>query len=172
MQPTSEPQNRLAAEIKIIPTWAYILAACGFIAEGIFFMVLMAHEPDPLNVCIRVGLAILLGGILACYLLILGYISNDAKRRGMSRLLWMLVAILIPNGLGILLYFVLRQRLPDTFASAGVPTYMPATPEPGCCPRCGYKLTAVCPQCQRTVAADDTFCKHCGTALQPQTVPA
>jgi hypothetical protein len=170
MQPTSEPQNRLAAEIKIIPTWAYALAAFGFIAEGIFFMVFMAHEPDPLNVWIRVGLGTLLGGVLACYLLILGYISSDARRRGMSRLLWLLVAILIPNGLGILLYFVLRQRLPDTPTSA--PTYAPATSEPGHCPRCGYKLAATCPHCQRAIGADDTFCKHCGASLQSQTATA
>ena len=53
------------------------------------------------------GLLAGVGG--GCFLLLIGYINRDAKRRGMSPTLWTIVAVLIPNGLGIILYFILRQ---------------------------------------------------------------
>jgi hypothetical protein len=176
MQANNATQTGLAAEIKIIPTWAYVLAALAFIAGEIFFNVFMAYEPDPLKAWIRAGFGTVLGFVVGCYMLALGYINRDAQRRGMSPILWTLVALLIPNGLGILLYFVLRQRLPYAFAPASGPAFFPAggasAMEPGCCPRCGYQLTATCPHCRRLVATDEVFCKHCGASLHTQTVPA
>ena len=50
-----------------------------------------------------------MGTLLGCYSVLIGYVNQDAGRRKMSRLLWTLVAIFVPNGLGILLYFVLAQ---------------------------------------------------------------
>lgn len=164
MQRNNETQTGLAAEIKIVPSWAYALAALGFVCAQIFFNVVVARQPT----WARVGLGGMLGVVLGCYLLFIGYISRDARRRGMSPVLWTLVALLIPNGLGILLYFILRQRLPSTFALAG--NSIPA--ESGSCPRCGYRVSADCPRCQRVVGADDVYCRYCGTSLQNQPAPA
>ena len=42
-------------------------------------------------------LGLLAGVVAGCYLLFIGYINRDAKRRGMSPTLWTIVAVIIPN---------------------------------------------------------------------------
>ena len=58
-------------------------------------------------------MGLLVGAVVACYLLLIGYITRDARRRGMSPVLWTFVAILVPNALGIILYFILRHADPQ-----------------------------------------------------------
>lgn len=76
----------------------------------------------------------LVGGLfLSTWLLSIGYVFADARRRAMRPVLWTLVVILFPHLLGFLLYFVMRQPL-----AAG-------------CSRCGLSVV----QGQR-------FCSWCG----------
>jgi hypothetical protein len=80
-----------------------------------------------------IGLA---GGTLAAaYFLLAGYIYKDAVRRGMPPIPWMALAVLIPNCVGFVLYFLLRK-----------PILHP------------------CHSCGRGVAADAAFCPRCGQA--------
>jgi predicted amidophosphoribosyltransferase len=114
-----------------------------------------------------VPLAILGGTALGCCILLIGYINRDAGRRGMSRLAWTLLAIFVPNALGIVLYFVLRKPRIATCPQCGNAL------ETGFnfCPRCNYKLGSSCPQCQRLVGVNDIYCPYCGTSLRHQAVP-
>lgn len=98
---------------------------------------------------------------MACYVLLIGYVSSDAGRRGMSRLGWTLLAIFIPNALGIVLYFVLRKPLIATCPQCGGPL----EPGFGFCPQCRHHLNPTCPKCQRSVHAGDKFCPYCGSDL-------
>jgi hypothetical protein len=88
-----------------------------------------------------VGIAIgLVGGLVfgaffAAWLLCLGYVYADAKRRAMRAVLWTLIAALFPHLFGFLLYFALRQ---------------PMTPR---CTKCGQPVTL-----------DQRFCSWCGSA--------
>src|ERR1700760_3591171 len=114
MQVKNEAQTGLAAEIKVIPRWAWTLAAVGFVAVQIivnigYFVRLPGWASPPMLWGVPMG--ILAGTVLSGYLLLIGYVNCDAGRRGMSRIIWTLVTILIPNGLGIILYFILRQPL-------------------------------------------------------------
>jgi len=109
MQVKNETQNGLRAEIKIVPTWAWALAGIAFVAALWFFNIAIARHANAPPAWCRPIFGILAGLGGGCYLLFIGYINRDAKRRGMSPTLWTLVSVLIPNGLGILLYFVLRQ---------------------------------------------------------------
>ncbi len=79
------------------------------------------------------GLA--MGVFLAVWVLCLGYVYADAKRRAMRPVLWTLIAALFPHLFGFLLYFALRQ---------------PMTPR---CMKCGQPVTL-----------DQRFCSWCGSA--------
>ena len=72
------------------------------------------------------------------YVLLIGYINGDAKRRGMRDVMWTRLAIFIPYGMGAVLYFILRD-----------PPQVP------------------CPKCRVKARRDYTFCPHCGTELSP-----
>ncbi len=163
-----DTQTGLKSEIRIIPAWAWILAGIVFAAAQWFFNVQMAHHGAPPPAWARPLLGLLAGIGGGCYLLIIGYVNRDAKRRGMSPTLWTFVAVLIPNALGILLYFVLRQPLRSVCPQCGTGVQSGFN----FCPRCNYKLSPSCPQCQRLVGAVDVFCPYCGTSLRNTAVPA
>jgi RNA polymerase subunit RPABC4/transcription elongation factor Spt4 len=162
-----ETQTGPAAEIKIVPTWAWILAAIGFVCMQFVFNVVLARQSDAPPPWGRALLGILVGLVLGCFLLFIGYINRDAKRRGMSPVLWTIVAILIPNALGIILYFVLRQPLRSACPQCGNVIRI----EFNFCPHCNYKLSPSCPQCQRIVGMSDIYCPYCGTGLRTPAAP-
>jgi hypothetical protein len=163
----NESSTRFVDEFHIISPWAYVFVALGFIAAytAVIYATLSGNPPFPLPAMI--ALATLGGTIMGFYFLLIGYINRDAGRRGMSRLGWTLLALFIPNALGIVLYFVLRQ-----------PRIAPC---PQCgnalqtgfnfCPRCSCKLSPICPHCQHLVGTGDLFCAHCGTSLRNPPVP-
>jgi len=74
------------------------------------------------------------GVVIAAWLLCLGFIFADARRRAMRPFLWVLVAALFPHLLGFLLYFVMRQPIAST-----------------------------CSHCARTMALNQPFCSWCGS---------
>jgi RNA polymerase subunit RPABC4/transcription elongation factor Spt4 len=168
MQAGNETQTGLAAEIRIVPLWAWALAGIVFVAAQVFFNVVVARHGGGPPVWARplLGLAAGLGGV--CYLLLIGYINRDAKRRGMSPTLWTIMAIIIPNALGIILYFLLRQPRSSICPQCGYAVQSGFN----FCPRCNYKLGPSCPQCQRVVGADAVYCPYCGTPLRNQAAPA
>ena len=167
MQVRNETQAGLAAEIKLVPTWAWGLAGIAFIAAQWFFNISLPRQPHPPAAWSRPLLGLLAGVGAGCFLLLIGYINRDAQRRGMSSALWTIVALVIPNALGILLYFVLRQPL-----RRACPQCAYAVQDAfNFCPRCNCKLTPNCPQCQRVISAGDVFCPYCGTAVSRPGTP-
>ncbi len=166
MQVKSEKKNRLAAELEIVPFWAWTLAAIGFVSAQLIFNLVMAAAPA----AARIALGVMAGIVLGCYLLFLGYVNRDARRRGMSPLLWTLVAIIIPNGFGILLYFILRTPRRSSCPQCRKAVQM----DFDFCPTCGYRISPCCPRCQRTLGgnvagAEDCYCPYCGFSLRGQT---
>ena len=152
-------------EVRIISPWAFVLAFLGFAAAAaaVVFATLKDRTGAPFySLPVLVPLGIVGGTAIACYILLIGYVNRDAGRRGMSRLGWTLLAIFIPNALGIVLYFVLRKPRTLTCPQCG------AIIEPGFgfCPRCRCRLNAVCPQCQRGVHEGDKFCPYCSGELR------
>jgi hypothetical protein len=164
MQVKNETRTGLASEIKIVPAWAWTLAVFAFVSAQIFFNIVVARHPHAPPAWGRALMGLGAGLGAGCYLLFLGYINRDAKRRWMSPTLWTFVAILIPNGLGIILYFILRQPRRGACPQCGNAIQSGFN----FCPRCSYKLSPSCPQCQREVGINDVYCSHCGTSLRNQ----
>ena len=64
-------------------------------------------RPVPVRIIVPVLFPLLLAG----YALLIGYVYGDARRRGMRYVMWTLLAIFLFNGIGIILYFILREPL-------------------------------------------------------------
>jgi hypothetical protein len=165
MQLTSEKHTRLADEIRVVPGWAWGLAAVAFVGAQFLMHVIVPRDPNPPPLWGRVLLGLLAGAAFGCYVLLIGYVNSDARRRGMSPLLWTAVAILIPTaGLGIVLYLILRQPILGVCPSCANPVLSGFN----FCPRCNCRLSPNCPQCQHMVRPDDIYCANCGATLGQQ----
>ncbi len=166
--PTST-RSRDKDEIRILAPWAYYLYTAVLVTVAVAFVILVRTDRHAPPVPIRWLLGILAGAVLGCWAVLIGYINQDAGRRRMSRLLWTLIALFVPNGLGIVLYFVLRK------ARISYCPQCDTVVEPGFsfCPRCCTRLQPVCPHCQRGVNLGDKFCPYCGgDVTAPTTAPA
>lgn len=106
------------------------------------------------------------GFFVAIFLLTLGWVYRDAKRRGMNGALWtLLVLILAPMYLfiGLIIYLLVREPLPYTCPQCA----SSVSARFNFCPNCKYNLQPVCPQCQKEVSDTDKFCPYCATPLKP-----
>jgi|ERR1700733_4699799 len=157
----NESSTRFMDEARIISPWAFVSALIGFAA--MVAIIVFAGQSDknapPMPVMVLLG--IVAGIAIGCYILLIGYVNQDAGRRGMSRVAWTLLAIFIPNALGVVLYFILRKPRIENCPQCN------AIVEPGFgfCPRCRYRLSPVCPQCQRSLHPNDKFCPYCGNDI-------
>jgi RNA polymerase subunit RPABC4/transcription elongation factor Spt4 len=165
MELKNETKVGFSAEVNIIPVWAWILAIIGFAAMQVVAQVV--RQPDAPTSIVRALMGLLVGAVVACYLLLIGYVNRDAPRRGMSPVLWTFVVILIPNALGMVLYFVLRQPIRSACPQCG------SFVQSGFnfCPHCSHKLGPSCPKCQHMVTATDVYCPYCGTPLTAAVTP-
>jgi RNA polymerase subunit RPABC4/transcription elongation factor Spt4 len=98
-------------------------------------------------------------------ILLVGYVYADSKRRGMRYVMWTWLAALVPDGIGIILYFVLRDPMPKACpqCSTAVPAKFMF------CPHCGAAMQPTCSNCGRGVEPGWGNCPHCGTKLPLQT---
>ena len=154
----------------LIPMWSIIVAAAAFVlVEYYFWMVLpgqRTHPPPPLGFRIYFNLS---WGLLASvYFLMVGYVSKDAPRRAMSARFWIVLCLVMPGGIGAVLYFLLRQ--PEVSQCPACSTQVQS--EFHFCPQCDYQLTASCGHCFRTVRTSDQFCTRCGHELARDQMPA
>ena len=148
-------------ELRIIPWWAYLLAAFAFICMQFVMNVVVARESNPPPQIARTLLGIVTGTLLACFFMLLGYVNADARRRGMNVWLWTALVLLIPNAFGFIVYFLVRQPLQTNCSHCG------ATLQPHFrfCPKCANPRIAVCGHCATPVQPGDQFCNNCGRML-------
>ena len=111
----------------LIPGPAKLLAVLAFVV--FYFGLFEQYRASGFGILIGLAAGILAGA----YFLLAGYVYGDAVRRGMPRIPWTALAVLIPNCVGFVLYFLLRK-----------PILHP------------------CPGCGRGVAPDAAFCPRCG----------
>jgi hypothetical protein len=162
--------------MKVIPqaAWALAVALSVVVVGGLLlFQFVIQRRIQPIEEPVRfptVWTFFLFSIILATffiYMLILGYIAGDARRRGMRAGLWVLLAFLMPSAIGMLLYFILREPLLHTCpkCGAGAKSSFPY------CPSCGASLANVCPSCRSAVEPGWSHCARCGTQLQVAQIP-
>lgn len=154
-------------ELRMIPRWSMVLAVILFIAmQYLFHGVLPHHRHEMLPMRVMMGYT--WGALVASYVLLLGYVSRDSKRRGMSPGLWMLVCVVLPGGIGAVVYFMLRQPILSRCAHCSTTL----TASYNFCPQCQFQLAPVCGRCHRGVKITDVFCTQCGHDLAQDGAPA
>lgn len=158
------PRNTtLREELSIVPKLIYVLIAVGFAAIlGVFLYAIPHHATDGPRFAALLLCSVLAGAVLSMYLLLIGYVNQDAKRRDMSQVGWTLLVILFFNGLGPLVYFLLRKPLIQYCPQCGTRV------ENGFhyCAKCGCGLAPSCKYCGQAVDRDFVVCPYCGKALK------
>ena len=158
-------KTNFSEEFALVPGFMVPLAIVGAACILYLFLNYMPlHDPHAPPFPARLFLGTLLGGVVAAYVLLIGYVNQDAKRRDMGQLLWTLLVIFIPNGIGFLAYFLLRKPLLADCPKCGTRV------QKGFhyCPKCGHGLTPTCSQCGQVVQADYLCCPYCGKSLPGQ----
>ena len=105
----SNLNTTLKKELRVVPAWAYVVAIFAFVGLQIPLGILLRREPNPAPIPLQITLQIFSGVILGIVVMLIGYVNQDAKLRNMNRTLWTLLVIFIPNAIGFILYFLLRQ---------------------------------------------------------------
>lgn len=153
---------------RMIPLWSIMLAVAVFLLALWWFN----HGPVPAHrrpgsLPMHLITGYITGTTLASYVLLVGYVSRDIRRRNMSAATWMLIVVVMPGGIGAVVYFLLRQPIMmrcqncNTELTAGVHF----------CPQCRFQVAPVCGQCFRGVQMTDAFCPQCGHNLADDPAP-
>lgn len=160
--------SRFDREWALVPagarwTAALVCLAVAALLGGIFLLpAILEREATAALVMLPVFLASLVGvAFLGAYVLLVGYVYGDAQRRGMKHVLWTLLAVFIPNGIGIILFFILRDPIPVPCPSCAAP----ARKGHAYCACCGAAVRPACPQCRLPVEAGWHNCARCGAPL-------
>ena len=159
--------SRFSEEMKVIPRPARIaaIAAALVIPCLTFAFIVVARLTHHQGSMAWVPFAAVAGIagmlVLSVYIFLVGYIVGDSRRRGMRPLLWALLAIFIPNAIGIILYFILREPLLKHCSKCGAAAPHSFT----FCADCGEALSRTCPGCHGPVQPGWSHCANCGASL-------
>jgi len=158
--------SRLSQEFKVAARTGVVISSILALTAFILFVSLAT---DDLPIGYRIPVALLIAAIIFTYGFLVSYVYGDAKRRGMRHVLWTLVAMFVPNALGFIAYFILRDPLLQPCAACGAT----ARRDFAFCPQCGSPLPRVCPSCRRPVEPIWPHCAHCGQKLlgEPASPP-
>jgi len=163
----SDPTEKTDGELSMIPLWSIVLAVAVFGAAQYLFHVVMPHQKHEL-LPMRLLMGYSWGTLFASYVLLVGYVSRDVRRRNMPAALWMLIVIIMPGGVGAVVYFLLRQpmltRCPHCTTEIASTYHF--------CPQCQFQMAPVCGQCFRGVQITDVYCTQCGHDLAEDRTPA
>jgi hypothetical protein len=160
--------SRFGEALRIIPRTAWIIGIASYLVASTLLLFVfiptdreMSHWPLVARAASAYGMCL----IVLIWVLLIGYVYADAKRRGMPYVMWTGLAMLVPNAIGIILYFALRDPLPKLCPHCATP----ARPGFVFCPACGTAMQPACPNCGRGIESGWSNCPHCGTKLPSPT---
>lgn len=157
----------VSEELQLIPRWSILLALVAFVGiQYLFFFVLHPQHKTPMALHVYFGTS--WGALVAAYMLMIGYISEDAPRRNMGKWLWILLCIVLQGGIGPVIYFLLRQPVLTRCPCCG--TKIESNFH--FCPQCAYRVAPNCGNCHESVRVTDLHCTRCGHDLAEDNTPA
>lgn len=103
--------------------------------------------------------------VMIIFLISIGVIVyKDAKALGLNAVLWTVVAVFVPNFVGIIIYLVVRSTTPKKAICSSCKT--PVKDEYNICPECGSKFVKFCNSCKQPVEAGLKICPYCGESVE------
>ena len=166
-------KSLLSREFAIVPKVARVIAVIVFVLVQIGILVVLphyVHGHDLPPKAVLPLISIVGGSFLALFILLIGYVNADSKRRGMNSLLWTLLVIFVPKAIGFLAYFLLRKPL-LVEASGNCPHCAAlVNADFRFCPKCGYSFAPTCGNCGRVLQPDFAICPYCGKPAKSATV--
>ena len=163
--------SRFREEMSVIPRTVWFIAPLIFLcgATAIYVFALpsdpkMRDWADWQKALFAYGMFL----FIFVYVLLIGYVNGDAKRRGMRYIMWTFLAALVPNAIGIILYFILRDPVPQPCAGCNAQVLGSFA----FCPHCGTSMKPTCPQCGKLVQHAWSNCAFCGAKLPGASQPA
>lgn len=176
-------QWRFRDELKLIPKWLVATVTVLFLIAVIVAIlanlsgvanngaVWPTKDTNPVLASLAMaGMVTVVAAFLVPWILMIGYVNRDAKRRGMNSALWTLLCIvLMPAYLavGFIIYFLVREPLPYACPKCG----SMVGPRYNFCPSCRCNLRPSCPNCKREIVESDKFCAYCGHDLAAPAAP-
>lgn len=113
--------------------------------------------------CVFVG--IMLGVAIA-----IGYIVyKDAKALGLNAWLWAIMAVVIPNFIGVIIYLVVRSTTAKKVTCSVCGAQIKE--DYNVCPECGSNFTLFCKSCKRPIESGLKICPYCGEAVEEGELP-
>jgi len=165
---------RFRDEFRIVPRWLKVLCVILYLLAVAIGVIVIHVSPESRPSDLRddvatatvaiVGIITAVGFLVSCFLLMLGYVNRDARRRGMNSALWtLLVLVLSPGSLfiGFIVYFLFREPMPYPCPRCN----HLVGPRFNFCPNCKCDLHPSCPNCKREIAETDKFCPYCAQDL-------
>jgi len=167
---------RFREELRIIPRWLKTLCLILYLLALGIGVAVVNIDPSARFMELRdnaaastlaiIGIVTAMAAPTAAFLLMLGYVYRDARRRNMHAPLWtLLVFILAPSSLmiGLIIYLLVREPLPYACPRCG---YL-VGPRFNFCSNCKCNLHPSCPNCKQEIAETDKFCPNCAFELSP-----
>jgi hypothetical protein len=156
--------SKFQDNLSVIPRGAKVTA--WIISLGVAALVsvlprIPPNDNEHLPLAVRVLLPILSFTVLFVIIMLDGYVYGDARRRGMRYVMWTLLAIFVPDAIGVILYFILRDPMPVSCPSCSASVLSKFT----FCPSCGTSVKPVCSNCGKPVEIAWSNCAHCGSKL-------
>jgi len=87
--------------------------------------------------------------------------KRPRSREPSAHVLWTLLVAVMPQGIGFIVYFVLRDAVLQPCRSCD----SLARREYAFCPQCGVSLPRICPSCGKPLEAAWSHCAYCGVRL-------
>ena len=155
--------SRMTEEMDIIPRPAWAIAVICFLGAA-FLGWQRTYDDDGTTdpVWVKVLVVGVIPLLLMIWVLLIGYVNGDARRRGMQHVMWTLLAIFIPSAIGIILYFVMRGGPMKTCSKCR----KTMNGEFAFCPDCGAETAPSCHSCKRAIEPEWLHCPSCGKGLR------
>lgn len=102
---------------------------------------------------------------LAIFVGISIFIYKDALKHGMDPWMWVVIAVFVPNLIGLIIYFIVRSNKKEEKVKC-VQCGSPIDDEYKLCPYCGAELSLHCSNCGKKISLEWQICPYCSKKLK------